>query len=321
MVALLTRRVHPDAWKPIGVDPLEPNALEVVRSNDNRSVIAGPGAGKTELLAQRAAYVLQTGGSKPPQRILAISYKRDAASNLDNRVRRRCHRDHTHRLDSLTFDAFAKGIVDRFGQALPERWRPRPTYEIMFPNDALYRNFLQELGPPPAAVGKRADVMAISAKDFERTHLLEVPLPVDGWPKPTAAQWAVDQFWHSSMRAGNTSYLSFPMVSRLAELVLRVNPMARDALRLTYSHLFMDEFQDTTQVQYDLVRTVFLGSNTIVTAVGDNKQQIMRWANAMAHPFAAFERDFWSQKNTPLQQLSIVAAACANSARPLQGAR
>jgi superfamily I DNA/RNA helicase len=54
--------------------------------------------------------------------------------------------------------------------------------------------------------------------------------------------------------------------------------MVRQALQLTYSHLFMDEFQDTTQVQYDLVKAIFLGSNAVVTAVGDNKQQIMRFA-------------------------------------------
>jgi len=75
--------------------------------------------------------------------------------------------------------------------------------------------------------------------------------------------------------------------------------MARDALRLTYSHLFMDEFQDTTQIQYDLVRTIFLGTNTVITAVGDNKQQIMRWAMAMDDPFAAFDVDF-AGKRTPL---------------------
>jgi superfamily I DNA/RNA helicase len=61
----------------------------------------------------------------------------------------------------------------------------------------------------------------------------------------------------------------------------------------------MDEFQDTTQVQYDLVRQIFLGSDAILTAVGDNKQQIMRWALAMDDPFAAFERDFTAIR-TPL---------------------
>ena len=86
------------------------------------------------------------------------------------------------------------------------------------------------------------------------------------------------------------------MIGRLAELLLRLNPMARDALRLTYSHLFMDEFQDTTQIQYDLVRAIFRGGDTIVTAVGDNKQQIMRWAMAMDDPFAAFDADFKSKR-------------------------
>ena len=89
------------------------------------------------------------------------------------------------------------------------------------------------------------------------------------------------------------------MIGRLAELLLRLNSMARDALGLTYSHLFMDEFQDTTQIQYDLVRSIFLGADTIVTAVGDNKQQIMRWAMAMDDPFAAFDADF-KAKRTPL---------------------
>jgi len=124
-MAVLSRWVRPEDWKPVGVEALEPNALQVVRSADNRSVIAGPGAGKTELLAQRAAYLLQTGTAPAPKRILAISFKRDAATNLAARVRQRCHRNHAGRFDSMTFDAFAKGLIDRFGQALPEFWEYR----------------------------------------------------------------------------------------------------------------------------------------------------------------------------------------------------
>lgn len=299
-MAMLARRVRPADWRPIGVDALEANAMKVVQSTDNRSVIAGPGAGKTELLAQRAAYLLQTASAPPPRRILAISFKRDAATNLASRVRKRCHRSHAGRLDSMTFDAFAKGLVDRFGQALPDRWRPRPDYELMFPNDLAYRGFLQQqLGAPPASVGTYADIQALTVKAFERTHLLGAPLPIDGWQTPTPGQWAADRFWQSSLHEGKKTFLSFPMIGRLAELLLRVNPMARDALRLTYSHLFMDEFQDTTQIQYDLVRTIFLGAEAMITAVGDNKQQIMRWAMAMDDPFAAFDVDFGATR-TPL---------------------
>ena len=85
-MTLIRRRVPAEAWQPIGVEALEANALDVVRSTNNRSVIAGPGSGKTELLAQRASYLLQCGIARPPRRILAISFKRDAATNLAARV-------------------------------------------------------------------------------------------------------------------------------------------------------------------------------------------------------------------------------------------
>ncbi|WP_196259758.1 UvrD-helicase domain-containing protein [Pelagibacterium limicola] len=298
-MAVLARRIRPDDWTPMGVEALEANALIVAKSDDHRSVIAGPGAGKTELLAQRAAFLLQTGATPAPQRILAISYKRDAATNLATRVRQRCHRSHAARFDSMTFDAFAKGLLDRFGQVLPERWRPRPDYEIMWTNDDLFRGFLhQQVGAPPPEIGTMADIQAIGVKAFERHHLVGHPLPVEGW-RPAPAQWAADRFWQSSLHEGAKTRLSFPMIGRLVELLLRLNPMARQALRLTYSHLFMDEFQDTTQVQYDLVKTIFLGSGTVITAVGDNKQQIMRWAMAMDDPFAAFDADFGAVR-TPL---------------------
>ena len=104
--------------------------------------------------------------------------------------------------------------------------------------------------------------MALTAKRFERHYLFGSPLPINGWPDPSPGEWAADQYWESSIRGDKISHLSFPMIGRLVELLLRLNPMARDALRLTYSHLFMDEFQDTTQIQYDLVRTIFLGADT-----------------------------------------------------------
>jgi hypothetical protein len=192
-----------------------------------------------------------------------------------------------------------EGLIDRFGQSLPDRWRPRPDYEVMFQNDRDYRDYLQQsLGAPPKSVGTYADIMALTVKQFERGYLFGSPLPAEGWPEPSPGQWAAAHYWESSLRGGK-SHLSFPVIGRLAELLLRLNPMARDALRLTYSHLFMDEFQDATQVQYDLVRAIFLGADTIVTAVGDNKQQIMRWAMAMDDPFAAFDADF-KAKRTPL---------------------
>lgn len=74
--------IDPDDWRPIGVNDLEPAAWAALRCSSNAAVVAGPGAGKTEFLAQRACYLLQTGLCPAPRRILAISFKTDAAKNL-----------------------------------------------------------------------------------------------------------------------------------------------------------------------------------------------------------------------------------------------
>ncbi|UEC01645.1 UvrD-helicase domain-containing protein [Burkholderia vietnamiensis] len=295
-MSLPPRHVSPAAWQPVGVDSLEPNALTVVRSVEHRSVIAGPGAGKTELLAQRAAFLLQTGASPSPQRILAISFKRDAARNLARRVRQRCHPDHAGRFDSLTFDAFAKSLVDRFGQALPQSWRPTADYGILFPKRAHWADFLQRTSLAQDNPFGQAVVQALSVNYFERRHVLAERLPEAGWTPANVGHWAGQRFWTEQLRGTGRSHLTFPMLSRLAELLIRVNASVRNALALTYSHVFMDEFQDTTQAQFDLVQTIFQGMPTILTAVGDNKQQIMRFALAMEDPFAAFEHAFGAQR-------------------------
>lgn len=291
-MSLAPRRIQPEDWQPVGVTELERNASTVVRSWSPLSVLAGPGAGKTELLAQRAAFLLQTGESPAPQRILAISFKRDAARNLARRVRQRCHPEHAARFDSLTFDAFAKGLVDRFGQALPERWRPTSDYEILFPTRLFFEDFIRRAAMADDLPFHRAQIHAIAGKTLERRCVLADPLPEAGWPLSTPRQWIGQRFWDEQLHQGTRSTLTFPMLTRLAELLVRVNATARHALALTYSHVFMDEFQDTIQAQFDLVKTIFLGTPAIMTAVGDNKQQIMRWALAMDDPFSAFEQTF-----------------------------
>lgn len=108
-------RVSRDDWVPQGVGGLEGRAWEALRETDSSILVtAGAGAGKTEFLAQKASYLLQTGICPAPKRILAISFKKDAAQNLAERVAKRCPRDQARRFDSITFDAFTKGFWTGF---------------------------------------------------------------------------------------------------------------------------------------------------------------------------------------------------------------
>ena len=214
------------AWRPAGGLTLEPNALRAATEQGRcLAITAGPGAGKTEVLAQRADFLLRTGTCRYPKRILAISFKVDASKNLKERVQNRCGFDLASRFDSYTFHAFAKRIVDRFRVLLTG-------------DDAL-------------DVGYKIGDRKVTRKQIEFSDLI-----------PLAIQ------------------------------ILRTSRMARNAIRQTYSDVFLDEFQDCTSTQYAFVKIAFQGTSKRVTAVGDTKQKIMGWAGAMDGIFETFAVDF-----------------------------
>lgn len=276
-------RVRPQDWTPQGVADLEPRAWQALRQTE-RSVLvtAGAGAGKTEFLAQKAAYLLQTGLCPAPKRILAISFKRDAARNLAERVAKRCPAEQARRFNSYTFDAFAKSLVDRFRSAIPDTYRPPADYKIVFPRRQDYADFLD-----------RHEFRGVNVDRFER-EITKTRLPVAN--EGADLQRAVAEYWQEPYQDGDDVPLSFAMINRLVELLIRRNPSILKALHMTYPVVFLDEFQDTTFAQFQLLRTAFRDSGAIFTAVGDDKQRIMVWAGAMPDAFAQFEQHFGADR-------------------------
>lgn len=215
-----------EEWQPAGAIELEPSALAAVKSTDsNLVVVAGPGTGKTELLAQRADFLLRTGACHYPRRILAISFKVDAARNLRQRISRRCSPEQAARVDSYTFHAFAKHLIDVF----------RP---LLQGEQSLPENY---------SIGKQA-------------------IPYQ--------QLAISD-----------------MVSR-AKQIVEHSDVARRAIAHTYEYVFLDEFQDCTEEQYEFLRAAIADARARVIAVGDTKQSIMQWAGALEGIFERYLHDF-----------------------------
>lgn len=290
------RPVTPEEWQPRGIPNLEPNAWTALRRIESTSVVAGPGAGKSEFLAQRAAYLLETGLCKAPQQILAISFKTDAAANLAARVRKRCPPELAARFSSLTFDAFTKSLVDRFQAAIPEHWRPTRPYEISFPNRRIVQDELSRI-QFMARPEWQARIAQLSVERFEAETIGGSRLEEDALQQPTTAeQFAIHQWLRQQLFGANVSRLSFVTLNRLAELIIRANPKIARALRMTYPYVFVDEFQDTSFAQYDFLLSTFGQAGTVVTAVGDHKQRIMGWAGARNDAFEQFEVDFAAQR-------------------------
>ena len=284
-------RIQSDQWQPKGIDSLEPQAWKALRQTGSSCVVAGPGAGKTEFLAQRAVYLLETGICPPPRRILAISFKSDAAHNLAERIRKRCPPELAGRFVSLTFDAFTKSLVDRFHSAISMDWQPTIPYAIAFPNRRQIEAFLLQtrLGAPP---DWQPEVAGISPSDFESRYVGAYRLPLTRTTPRSGLNYAIDSWWEHNLWAQEVSSLTFVGLNRLAELLLRTNPQIIHALRATYPFVFVDEFQDTTHAQYDFLLSAFADGKTAVTSVGDDKQRIMVWAGARTDSFPCFQEDF-----------------------------
>lgn len=265
-------------WVPVDGIVLEKNALEAVRSDKNMLVVAGPGAGKTELLAQRACYLLQTNECREPRKILSVSFKRDAAANIKERVLKRCGSKLALRFDSLTFDAFSKLLVDQFLNAIPSEYRPIRDYQIVTDNKELI-NIIKRSGMFNYIYNK------LYNSEIRRLTEQKLPFREDNYIK---------ELWDYLVNQNNDDvcYLTFNMLGRLAEYLIRSNPSLKKALNMTYSHIFIDEYQDTTSIQYDLLKTCFGESNSIITAVGDDKQRIMLWAGALEDAFSKLIEDF-----------------------------
>lgn len=289
----MSHRIHPSAWVPQGVAALEPKAELAVRDTESALVVAGPGAGKTELLAQRASYLLETGLCAAPRSILAISFKRDAAANLRERVALRCGGTLARRFFSFTFDAFAKSLVDRFRLGLPEALRPTADYVIDFKTfeRAALRERVNALAGAETGL-TLAKLQRADAEAFFKKHVVGRNLEATLSPDAGVATKAASLFWRHALHGGQKSAVNFQMLGCLAELLLRTNPAIRDALRKTYAFVFLDEFQDTSGTQYRLLHTAFRGSDAVLTAVGDHKQRIMLWAGALEGVFDVFKREF-----------------------------
>lgn len=287
-------------WQLRGIAGMEEQAWRAVRSQHHVLVVAGPGAGKTELLAQRASYLFETGICPSPQRILAISFKRDAAFNLRERVRIRCGAEFVKRFDSYTFAGWSKGLVDRFRLALPAELRPTANYQIDYSLRAEQplREQLDRCCTTAGFARERLhNVSPERLQSFFQQYVLGHALgEYHGLETGRDLYNLAKVFWSFVLHRGVASRLEFTMIAALARLLLQTNPLLSAALQGTYGYVFLDEFQDTTDGQYQLVQTAFHSSTALMTAVGDPKQRIMGWADASATILTDFIRDFSAER-------------------------
>ncbi len=234
-------------------------------------MLAGPGTGKTTLLTNRALYVINsTLGER--SKILALTFTNRAAAEMRSRLR--LHGDHfDSRLFVGTFHSFATQVLRSHGDAIG-----LDTDFVTF-DGADQRAVLEELRDD-GELGEGVNIDSVVTA-FSRLKSRGVSL---SHPQPDGQSHAFESLAliHEKYRTrlARSNALDFGDLIMECLRLFSEKPGVRDLYRIAYPYVLVDEFQDTTPAQFELLRELVDPDAANVFAVADEDQLIFEWNEA-----------------------------------------
>jgi len=273
---------------------LNPAQREAVQQTSGPLLIlAGPGSGKTRVIAHRIAYLIAEEGVHP-YRIVAVTFTNKAARELRDRVRGLLGEG----ADALmlgTFHAVCARILRTDGGVIGiERG-----FAIYDDDDqqALMRRVLEELAVDPRKFAPRALLSAISRAKSELATPRAFLASVHDYFGEVAAR-AYERY--QALLEENNALDFDDMIMRTVDLLREVDSV-REKYQQRLLHVLIDEFQDTNIAQYQLAR-LLAGGHGNICVVGDPDQSIYSWRSADIRNILNFERDYPGAKVVYLEQ-------------------
>ena len=290
--------VDKNTWR-----PTEEQRRAIESIDRSLAVDAAAGSGKTSVLIRRILEIL--GGEwSGVGRILAITFTDKAAGELKARLRPHVPAGERHRLEGAwigTFHQFCARLLRRHAS----RVEIDPAFGIMEENAARLeaRSSAREALLDLLASGDEAAVSLVESVEFKTAlgaveNLMEFRLhatqalsnlsETEGWEtEVVAALSSVYEKALSRYRAelARLSALDFQELEILALRLLRMDDV-RLSVSARFDHILVDEFQDTNDVQTELVLSLFSPPRTRLFIVGDEAQSIYRFRGANVGCFA-----------------------------------
>jgi len=273
---------------------------EAVTSADGPLLIlAGAGSGKTRVIAHRIAYLIGERGVWP-RNILAVTFTNKAAEEMRNRVNKLLE---GLEIDSTplisTFHSLCVRILRRDIEALEAGYTR--SFTIYDQDDAvrLTRNCLRDLGLDERQLVPRSVQAAISAAKNRGEDADAFGAKAYYIDERRASIARVFQLYEERLQKNNA--LDFDDLLIKAVRLLRDVPEVRDRYNDRFRYLLVDEYQDTNQLQFALIR-LLTEKQQNVCVVGDPDQSIYRWRGADIQNILRFEEHFPSAKVIRLEE-------------------
>ena len=293
-----------------------PQAEAVAHVEGPMLVFAGAGSGKTRVITYRIANLVAR-ERVAPWRILAVTFTNKAAGELRNRLER------PEMLGGVARDLWVgtfHSTCAKFLRLFPEAIDRTRSFVIYDTTDqkAIVTRAIRELDldekryPPKAMLSRihKEKQEGRGPEDMEKKDWLDDQVQKI-YVKYEAALRGANALDFEDLILGVVRILEAKTDGSISPDVVR----AKEALEKKFDHVLVDEFQDTNQIQYRLLKKL-AGRTKNLTVVGDDDQSIYRWRGADVRNIRGFRKDFPGARVVKLEQnyrstRRIVASALA----------
>lgn len=245
-------------------------------------IIAGAGSGKTRVITFRIAHMLDMG--IPQNQILALTFTNKAAKEMSDRIKELTQR----KLQNLTISTFHAFGVKVLRQHI-ERLGYRENFSIYDETDrtSLIKECGRELKFSPDAM----DIYKIG------TLFSDIKTGRKNWQTSSDMYQQLYNSYQEGLKLYNA--VDFDDLIVLPIKLFKEFPDVLQFYKDRYKYIMVDEFQDTSHQQYELMH--FL-SDKNVAVVGDDDQSIYSWRGADYQNIINFEKDFKGMQEIRLEQ-------------------
>ncbi|MEO8992732.1 MAG: UvrD-helicase domain-containing protein [Nitrosospira sp.] len=271
---------------------LNPEQREAVTlPHQSALVLAGAGSGKTRVLTTRIVYLIQS-SQVSPHGILAVTFTNKAAKEMLTRISSMLPIN-TRGMWIGTFH----GLCNRMLRAHHQDAGLPQAFQILDSADqlAVIKRILKNLGADDEKFPPRQVQWFINNAKDEGLRASQVETYDD------FARKAVEFYLAYEQQCNKEGVVDFAeLLLRSYELLSR-NEIIREHYRSRFRHILVDEFQDTSRLQYRWLR-LLAGEQAAVFAVGDDDQSIYAFRGANTGNMKEFESDFRISKIIKLEQ-------------------
>lgn len=271
---------------------LNPQQLAAVKHTDTPLlVLAGAGSGKTGVITEKIAYLIEK-KQYQPRSIIAVTFTNKAAQEMKSRLSKKLGKDIVRQLSVSTFHRLGLNIL----RETPEPAGLRKGFTILDQSDAI--SILKEL------------IREQNCPLEERTAQNMISTWKSAFLTPEQALAAADSDQATSgallfrdyeqwLRSCNS--VDFDDLINLPVQILTTDPQVREQWQGRVRHLLVDEYQDTNVAQYTLMQ-LLMDKFGALTVVGDDDQSIYSWRGARPDGLITLKDDYPNLRVIKLEQ-------------------